>query len=481
METQMISNVLVSKHYLWTGGFGIVLALFNSCLICCLVPQHNIITEPNFWYEFMTVSVFGFIGLFAAGFILNISVWMNLDFMCTWKNFLAIYLISGSAWISFNSAYYLVWTFVLSFRPPMPLNIHFCGILTLFVTLSSTWLLFPKHVRNYSGFSNRYIYFSLSQLFRNGCIWVYFLLARLFVVINPCYQWTLVIVLHLIREINGRLLTKLCNKAAACDKSIISITCQHEVGCRHAVFLCVALSLLATTSSSFLCLGFDFGVNLMLCIRIIWKHQFDYNINNPTTIENVRLQELALNEKVVYVVPLAYSICFLFAYYGPNARIIGNVKNDLWHFGTVEDISKPLYLMGLLFLMDFVSILLWIVLLKRLCKISFIDGFLQIQKRAWLIMAVQEAYALNEVKHYSLYSTKNSFYFTYNSRTPILMICIFSFSIFCVYFYQLEMISHFSSTGSKIVMKVCIKAQIFQIVFLIIDQMTVRSLDHLIL
>ena len=392
-----MSTTSISKHYAWSGGLGIILALFNSCLIFCLLPQHNILLEPHFWYEFMTVSVFGFIGLFAAGFVLNISVWMDLDNMCTWKNVLIVYLISGSVWILLNSVYYLFWTYLLELCPPMPLNIHFCGILTLFVTLCGTWFVFPHELRKSSGFLNRYIYFSLSQIFRNGCIWMYFLLARLFIVINTCHQWTLVIVLYLIREVNGRVLTKLCYKAAACDKTIIAVTCQHEVGCRHAVFLCVALSLLASTSTSFLCLALDFGVNLMLCIKIIRHHKFNNNINNPPTKDSIWIQELALNEKVVYIVPLAYSICFLVAYYGPNAKIIGNVKNDLWHFGTVENISRPLYLMGTLFFIDFASVILWIILLKKMCKIDFIDGFLQIQKQAWLIMAVQEAYALNEV------------------------------------------------------------------------------------
>ena len=109
MDTQTISITSVSKHFAWTGGLGIILALLNSCLIFCLLPQHNILLEPQYWYEFMTISVIGFIGLFAAGFVLNISVWMDLDDMCTWKNVLIVYLISGSGWISLNSSYYQVW------------------------------------------------------------------------------------------------------------------------------------------------------------------------------------------------------------------------------------------------------------------------------------------------------------------------------------------------------------------------------------
>ena len=80
----------ISKYPSYTGIVGIILALCNSCLVFCLLPLHNILTHPNHWYEFMTISVFGFIGLFSAGFVLSCSVWMDLGFIKTWKNFFVV-------------------------------------------------------------------------------------------------------------------------------------------------------------------------------------------------------------------------------------------------------------------------------------------------------------------------------------------------------------------------------------------------------
>ena len=385
----------ISKYPSYTGLVGIILALCNSCLVFCLLPLHNILTQPNHWYEFMTISVFGFIGLFSAGFVLSCSVWMDLGFIKTWKNFFVVYSLSALTWLSLNTAYYIVWVIILEFNPPMPLNIHVCGILTLLIVMMSFWFILPTRLRSSQKFMKRYIYFCLAQIYRNACVWGYFFLARIFLIIDPGYQWTLAIILFIVRGFNGKVLTNLCYKAAACEKRIISITCQHEVGCRHAVFLCVALSLLASTSTSFLCLGFDFCINFIICVKILWDEKIKKRV--IPVEQNMNLQELALNEKVVYIVPLTYCICFLMAYYGPNAGIIGNVKNTSWHFGMVEDISKPIFFMGVLFLIDLVSIMLWVVLLKVFTHLRFFDGYLQLQKDAWLIMAVQEAYALNEV------------------------------------------------------------------------------------
>ena len=92
-DDQKLVNESIPHYYAWTGASGIVFALLNSCFIFCVWPQHNIFTEPSFWYEFMTVSVFGFIGLFSACFVLNCSIWMNLESIKTWKNFICLYFI----------------------------------------------------------------------------------------------------------------------------------------------------------------------------------------------------------------------------------------------------------------------------------------------------------------------------------------------------------------------------------------------------
>ena len=113
--------------------------------------------------------------------------------------------------------------------------------------------------------------------------------------------------------------------------------------------------------------------------------------------DDVDLQELALNEKVVLVVPLAYCICASVAYIGPNAWIIGNIYNESWHFGRIEDFSEPVKVMALLFGLDTISVLLWYLLLKIFCKKSYYNVYMYIQKKFWLFMAIHEAFSLNEV------------------------------------------------------------------------------------
>ena len=388
----------ISKKYFWSGGMGIVIALANSCFIFCAWPQHHIYLVPKAWHEFMTTSAIGFMGLCAASLILSSEMWLDLKTIKTWKNFFIMYLICVLGWILANVGYYHIYCVMLGLNPPMPLNIHVCGILTLVFSLVFLWFLIPAPIRN-SGekksFQKRYAYYLSAQLFRLFAVLEYFVITWLFVTVDVEYQWTIGILLPIMREMNAWIFTRICYKSAGFKSDAIKITSIHEMACRHAVFLSVALSLLATPQTAFLCIGLDFAVNFVLCIHIIWRTKRNKRIVRLE--DDTDLQELALNEKTVYVVPLAYFICFLVAYLGPNRWIIGNVGNTSWHFGKVDELLSPLLIMFAMFLVDFVGIVLWGILLKCFCNINYVKGYMYVQKKYWLIMAIHEGYSLNEV------------------------------------------------------------------------------------
>lgn len=385
----------IAWRYGLSGVSGIIFAILNSCLIYCAWPQHHIFTHPNFWHEFMTTTVIGFIGLFAASIILNCEIWMNIKSIRTWKNFIFLYLIAALAWILANVGYYHIYCVVFKLRPPMPLNLHICGIFTLTVVLSTFWFVIPGAERSKSMFRKKYAYYVLAQLVRYLAVLEYLGVSWLFVIVEEKYQFGIAILLPIIREINGRILTAVCYKSSGTTNSAIHIICVHDMGCRHAVFLSVAITLLATKKTSLLCLGLDFMLNFFICIKTIFCAKMQ--METIPTKNNTNLHILAVKEKVVCIVPISYSICFLVAYFGPNANIIGNVGNISWHFRKVEDLGPPLTILGILFLVRLVGIMAWSILLKVFSQIKYIDGYMYIQKNFWLIMAIHEAYALNEV------------------------------------------------------------------------------------
>ena len=105
-----------------------------------------------------------------------------------------------------------------------------------------------------------------------------------------------------------------------------------------------------------------------------------------------KIEELVLSERIETVVPITYVLCFLMAYYGPNAEVLCGFKLTLWHHQAVTDVEKSLKTLGLLISIDFMSGVINGTILWTVCKINIFKILQKIQNEYWLIMAVQEAY-----------------------------------------------------------------------------------------
>ena len=114
-------------------------------------------------------------------------------------------------------------------------------------------------------------------------------------------------------------------------------------------------------------------------------------------IAQEKIRELVLVERVETLVPLTYMACFLMAYYGPNAEILGSIKLTIWNYEAISDIEKFLQNLSLLVGIDFMSGVVTGILLYVTCKINVFRTLKMIQKKMWLMMAVLEGHLFMEV------------------------------------------------------------------------------------
>ena len=98
----------------------------------------------------------------------------------------------------------------------------------------------------------------------------------------------------------------------------------------HALFLVLIVGSKATPATAYLIEGLDFVLHLLLCIKVIRFHQAAGPIENAKKEETHKA--LVLAETVELLFPLAYCSSLLIAFYGPNAKIIGNVGNIYWQY-----------------------------------------------------------------------------------------------------------------------------------------------------
>ena len=163
------------------------------------------------------------------------------------------------------------------------------------------------------------------------------------------------------------------------------------------LFLSVGLGTVATDVTCWVILAIDFSINMYLVVKISWT-KWKHGFNEENEAHMVELfQELIINETVEIIVPFTYLVCFLIAYYGPNAELIGTVRSEYWHHVPVKEIGLFMENLGLFLLADCISLGTTYVVFLVICKVNVLRAFANMQKEYWLLFAVNTAYTINMV------------------------------------------------------------------------------------
>ena len=378
------------------GISGIILAvLFTSIII--LIPVHNILEQPQYWYESMFTGNFSLALYFTAYILLNCSYWINIDYIKTLKHFLIFYFWGFLMGIILKTSFWFIWTSILSYRYPMPFQTIILSYIGVCLSQIVLWFQFPRHWRKDKGLQRRFGFYILSFLTNLLITAEYNIYTKIFISAPKQYQWVLGLLLPLVREFNVWIQTKASHQAASAKDSSVSITCSHNVNTRHCFFISVMLGSYATDLTCWVILGVDFIVNICLCFNIIWIRKRKCHNDKRENDMIQSLVSLIINELVEIVVPLTYVICFVGAYYGPNAELIGNIRSSYFHYIPISNIGLFIGNLSLFLFVDFMSVIISGLLLWIFCKINIIRAYMHIQKEFWLVMAVNTAYTINLV------------------------------------------------------------------------------------
>ena len=170
-----------------------------------------------------------------------------------------------------------------------------------------------------------------------------------------------------------------------------------------SMFVAIVIGSIATPLTSYSILGVDFILNLLSCINIIRIQQrIDPEHSNSENLEERKRNEvtnLALTEIVEALVAMLYLLTFLIAYYGPNALILGGIKNSYWNFEAVEDLETLIKGIGLIFLFHIIFGIISGVILWKFAKVNMIREYCMALKKFWPIMTLRLAANTAKVKY----------------------------------------------------------------------------------
>ena len=153
------------------------------------------------------------------------------------------------------------------------------------------------------------------------------------------------------------------------------------MACSHALQLAIVIGSSATNLTSYVICGIDILLNLFACFKIVILHK--KKNNNSTQDIKTRLQGLVVKETLELILPISYCIILTISYYGPNAEIMGNIKNEYWQYKKIDDISLVLFKIGLFLVADLVRVILSSLVLKTFCNINFLREYSRLMAIYW--------------------------------------------------------------------------------------------------
>ena len=232
----------------------------------------------------------------------------------------------------------------------------------------------------------------------------------------PKIQPIMALILPTFSELSGLVLNKLIFSCGYCEPLEMKSHANIINNVNYLLYVAVTISTYATEMTKYCILMEDVLKNFYHCYKIMKLHRKisldQLQMEENKSKKETEIQILTLIETAEMLIPIAYTVTFLVAYQGPNADILGSIKNNYWSSHKVDNIGKVVTTGILMFSIDFASLLIRIIVLWVFCKINILKEFCRTLKIYWPLIAVNTGALICKVRRYNV----NSYYVVLNYK-----------------------------------------------------------------
>ena len=105
---------------------GPVFALLAGSFLC-LVPIHNVMEQPQYWYEDQFCRAMALVPLMIGKNLLRAEYWSNFAFKNKWVSFLILAGVGVTTYTGIIIGYYILWVEYQGLSLPLPMNLQLAG------------------------------------------------------------------------------------------------------------------------------------------------------------------------------------------------------------------------------------------------------------------------------------------------------------------------------------------------------------------
>ena len=370
-----------------------IYAILMSMILTCW-PQHNVILEPEYWYEPLLPFIPAFMTNSTLSTILETAILLNSDVISSWKAYLKIFLSVLFGMIIPYVLLHIIWVQVLEYTHPMPFIGQICMVTSYMAKLTTWWYIFPPDLRVFDrGFRKRLLaafsLFPITIIINLG----YANISILFGLLPASMEWCVGVILPFLKKFYLWGYIKISYIAAGAKDLSAKLAMIAFIGITHSFCLALVLGSNVNDTTAYVIMLLDSIPNTISFFKIIKKRNHRISTTQDT-IQTEEVQCLVLKEFLETLIPFIYCISFVIAYFGPNATVLGNIGNDYWHYEKVSNIYQKLSKIATFFAVDLVrgivfSLVMWFRCGINTCRVcgnivyhcgtllmSYIAGFL---------------------------------------------------------------------------------------------------------
>ena len=365
-------------------GCGCIFAALIPTILIAIIPFHDVIKKPDYWYEFPLVGTLILLPTWIGSILFKSSCFINVRLLKRHRIFQKLYVMAFSVFWTLQGAAFIVWTKIANYQYPFPFN----GFISTYIVTAASYLglilQFPPKMRKVVHMKNRLQSLVVAMVCSQYLVILYLPIIKMMLLFPVNYQWMVALAFPLLREFNIWMTFQFAKRSCNGDAKSAEIVTNHSMCTSHALALSFVFGSIATIEASAVIIGIDFLINIFICLRIVYLKKKKPDDNDKIVS---LFQELVINEMVEFMVPLAYLASLLFCYFGPNAELIGNVGSAYWHYTPIEDLEHTIKYVMMFFFVDLGSFIVSAVVLWKFCKINIYWAYGEIQKEfGWTFM-----------------------------------------------------------------------------------------------
>ena len=388
-EVQDINDTSRNASY-WhcLYSFLILAGCIINTFIFTSIPRHNSILYPEYWYESLFCIIFSHSLRDSCVHIVELYIFTKERCLLKKMHLTKVFTICSASFAVPYCISYISWTLYLGYNHPMP----FAGFLVLIGDVSiymvAFWFLFPAQLRTEYEIKRQSLAYLSWRLWFTAQIILKEILST--VAHLDSWSWILPILIPLVRISSCKVAEKIVGSFPETNKDDVKFLVSASITISYVSFVTANLYSLSDTLVYGI-LVVELFLHMKGCYEIFKvrrrvEEELESMENNTMASDRrKKIQSLAMGEFIDAILPLAFGIAFSMAYYGPNANLIKNVKNDYFGGQAIDDVPYFYFIMGLMFGLDLFAMFMSCAFLHHICKINLFQGFCNMMQKYWMI------------------------------------------------------------------------------------------------